>query len=270
VRGARAREGRCLSDVERAATDRTFLQQRAYADSTKLRARVSIYAYKDRPFDIWQWVLGLVDWPDGSRVLDVGCGPGSYLALLRERHPTVRAVGVDLSPGMAAEALQYAPTVNADAARLPFPDGTVDRVLAPHMLYHCPDIPAALAELRQVLRPGGRLVAVTNGHDHLRELWDVFATVTKTQPNLFVDRFDLSSGEPPLRAVFDEVRLEQIEGTLLVPDAEPLVDYLASTFHFADREDDGTLDEIRARLQAIIDADGVFRVRTRSGAFVCH
>jgi ubiquinone/menaquinone biosynthesis C-methylase UbiE len=38
------------------------------------------------------------------------------------------------------------------------------------MLYHVPDAPRALSELARVLSPGGRLVAVTNGGDHLREL----------------------------------------------------------------------------------------------------
>ena len=79
-----------------------------------------------------------------------------------------------------------------------------------------------------------------------------------------------STGETPLRDVFEDVRVERTGGTLLVPDAQPVVDYLASTFHFADREDDRVLDEIGARVQSIIDADGVFRIRTRSGAFVCR
>ena len=48
------------------STDRSFLQQQAYADSTKLRARASIYAYRDPPGPIGPWVLGLVDWPEGT------------------------------------------------------------------------------------------------------------------------------------------------------------------------------------------------------------
>jgi SAM-dependent methyltransferase len=259
-----------MSDIEHAATDRELLREAAYADSTKLRARVSIYAYRERSDNFWQWVLGLVDWPAGARALDVGCGPGAYLSLLRDAHPGVRAVGLDLSQGMAEEASRHAPVVNGDAARLPFPDETFDRVLAPHMLYHCPDIPAAIAELRRVLRPGGALVAVTNAHEHLCELWDVYAAVTGTPPSFFVDRFDLASGDAPLRDVFDDVRVERTGDTLLVTEAQPVVAYLASTFHFADRKDDSVLEEIGARVQREIDADGAFRVRTRSGAFVCR
>jgi SAM-dependent methyltransferase len=262
--------GRALSDVERAATDRAFLQQSAYADSTKLRARVSIYEYRDPPGDIWAWVIGLVDWPDEACALDAGCGPGGYLARLRDLYPSVHAIGVDLSRGMAAEAARHAPTVNADVAHLPLPDEAVDRVLAPHMLYHCPDIPTAITELRRVLKPGGSLVAVTNAHDHLQEMWDVYASVTGETPSFFVDRFDLASGDDLLRDVFADVRIERSEGTLLVTETQPVVDYLASTFHFADRDDDTVLDEIGGRVQAIIDADGVFSIRTRSGAFVCR
>jgi len=259
-----------MSDVERAATDRAFLQEQAYADSQRLRARVSIYEYRDRPGNIWEWVLGLVDWPERTRALDVGCGPGTYLALLREQHPSVRAMGLDLSLGMAREARQHAPVVTGDAALLPLPDGVVDRVLAPHMLYHCPDISAAVADLRRVLAPGGTLIAVTNARDHLRELWDVYAAVTGTRPSFFVDRFDLANGEGLLRHAFDEVRMEPIGATLLVTEAAPVVDYLASTFHFADREDDTVLEEIRRRVQAVLDADGVFPIHTSSGAFVCR
>jgi SAM-dependent methyltransferase len=259
-----------MSEVQRAATDRAFLQQHAYADSAKLRARISIYAYRDRPYDFGSWVLGLVDWPEGGRVLDVGCGPGTYLTLLREHHPSMRAIGVDLSPGMAKEASQHAPAINGDAARLPFDDDAFDRMLAPHMLYHCPDIPAAVRELRRVLRPGGALVAVTNAHDHLRELWDVYAAVTGSQPTFFVDRFDLATGDAPLREAFTDVQVERTEGTLLVTDAQPVVDYLSSTFYFADREDDSVLDEIRRSVQRVIDTEGAFAIRTRSGAFVAR
>jgi hypothetical protein len=55
-----------------------------------------------------------------------------------------------------------------------------------------------------------------------------------------------------------------------VPDAQPVVDYLASTFHFADQSDDRVLEAIRARVQNVLDTDGVFRIRTRSGAFICR
>src|SRR5881628_1107232 len=116
-------------------TDRAFLQEDAYADSSKLSSRSSLYQYRTPEGSLYDWVLRLTDWPAGARLLDVGCGPGGYLGALSGG---VRAVGIDLSPGMAAEAAVHAPTLVGDAACLPFANDAFDRVLAPHMLYHCP------------------------------------------------------------------------------------------------------------------------------------
>jgi SAM-dependent methyltransferase len=57
-----------------------------------------------------------------------------------------------------------------DVQALPFGDGEFDCAVAAWMLYHVPDLDRALAELARVLRPGGRLVAVTNAPEHLLEL----------------------------------------------------------------------------------------------------
>ena len=58
----------------------------------------------------------------------------------------------------------------ADIRDLPFEDESFDGVVANHMLYHVPDRPQALAEIRRVLRSAGRVFATTNGGDHLQEI----------------------------------------------------------------------------------------------------
>lgn len=252
-------------------TDRRFLQHDAYADSSKLASRASLYQYRIPPGSLGDWVLGLVHWPQGARVLDVGCGPGAYLRLLGELGCGLRAVGADLSAGMASEASAQAPTVAADAARLPFPDGCFDTILAPHMLYHCPDIAAALAELRRVLRGGGTLVAVTNHPAHLAELRAVHTEVAGRAPSIVSDRFSLAKGAELLAGAFADVRLESFDGEVVVPEVEPLRRYIASMITwYGDAGKDGVLASIEGRLAEIIERDGAFRARTAVGAFVCR
>lgn len=247
-------------------TDREYLQTEAYADSTKLRTRASIYQYRTPPGSMGDWVLARTDWPLGCRVLDVGCGPGSYLALLGD----VRAVGVDLSPGMAAEAKVHAPTAVGDAATLPFADNTFDRVLAPHMLYHCPDIPAAVTELRRVLRPGGELIAVTNDPQHLAELRAIHRA-TGADPLIVVERFSLANGADLLRGSFTDVRLERFDGELAVPDVRPVADYVESMIGWhGDRAPVNVRTEIERLVGEVIERDGIFRATTRAGAFICR
>ena len=112
-------------------------------------------------------MLGLAGLSPGMRVLDAGCGNSQYLRALAGQ--PVRTAGCDLSIGMLRSAGH--PTLFcADVAALPVCSGAFDVVLAAHMLYHVPDRPPAVRELRRVLAPGGTCVAVTNGGGHLRPL----------------------------------------------------------------------------------------------------
>ncbi len=91
------------------------------------------------------------------RVLDVGCGSGAMLDRLSQTSP---CTGVDLVPDCVRHTLAkgHARVANADAGRLPFPDGSFDLLLATDVIEHCPDDAAVLAEFRRVLAPGGRLL----------------------------------------------------------------------------------------------------------------
>jgi SAM-dependent methyltransferase len=100
-------------------------------------------------------------------LLEVGCGGG---ALLRDALLSgCRAAGVDHSPAMVelaraqnreAVARGRLEIVEADAGRLPFPDGTFTRATMTGVLGFLPDPVGAFAEIRRVLRPGGRFVAL--------------------------------------------------------------------------------------------------------------
>jgi demethylmenaquinone methyltransferase/2-methoxy-6-polyprenyl-1,4-benzoquinol methylase len=95
-------------------------------------------------------------------VLDVACGTGAVaLELLRQTGCSV--VGVDQSPEMLAEARRRlvlaAETgrvrlVEASAQELPFEDASFDGLTAAYLLRYLDDLPAGLAELARVLRPG--------------------------------------------------------------------------------------------------------------------
>lgn len=99
----------------------------------------------------------------GSRVLDVGTGPGFVALAAAARDAVVSAV--DQSAAMVAIARRSGvDAVVASVERLPFADASVDAVVGGYLLNHLPRPEAAVASLARVLRPGGRL-ALT--------VWDV-------------------------------------------------------------------------------------------------
>jgi arsenite methyltransferase len=94
----------------------------------------------------------------GERVLDLGCGVGATAAYLAERW-VVTVCGLDRSPAFLAEARSGHPELDwvlGEAGNIPLPDGEFDTVFAECFLSGV-DARAVLAEVRRVLRPGGRL-----------------------------------------------------------------------------------------------------------------
>ena len=96
--------------------------------------------------------------PD-ARILDIGTSTGTNLRMLRELG-FARAEGLDMSD----EAVQwcaekgYGKVTQGDVCALPFPDASFDLVLATDIVEHVDDDRAALAEIRRVLKPGGRVL----------------------------------------------------------------------------------------------------------------
>lgn len=101
-----------------------------------------------------------------GRLLDLGCGTGLLTHRLRAELHAATIVGCDYSAGMLRQARARSPRglfTHGDAQRLPFADANFDTVVSTEAFHWFPDQPAALREIRRILKPGGRLlVALVN------------------------------------------------------------------------------------------------------------
>ena len=169
----------------------------------------------------------------GERVLDAGCGPGFYVAEILERvGPEGSVVGVDASePMLALAAKRCEGHANVafkggDVTALPVADADFDRALSVQVLEYVSDIPAALAELKRVLRPGGRLL-----------LWDVdWATVSwhsedPARMQRFLAAWDEHLSDPTLpRTLSAQLRAAGFEDVELTGHAFATDDVAAETY----------------------------------------
>lgn len=96
--------------------------------------------------------LGL---PAGSRVLDLACGTGDFLTILKDAG--LRPFGMDLSWGMLAANHTGAPLAQADGAWLPVADRSLDGITCGYALRNFTELGPVFAEFGRVVRPGGRL-----------------------------------------------------------------------------------------------------------------
>jgi SAM-dependent methyltransferase len=267
------------------ATDPTYLAYQ-YGDAERLRVRIETHErYSERASDWYDWVVAQLGPQPGLTVLDVGCGPGTLHSVLA-RHD-VRILGLDASAGMLREARAHAvearlpvALMRGDAEALPLRDATCDRVLASHMLYHIPDLPRALGEMRRVLKPGGRVVLTTNASDHSSRLHDVHARVARrlgyTPTARSMARFTLDD-LPLVRSAFPSAERRLSPNAFLFPTPVPVLRYYASGLVDAiqERAPDGShrpelLRLFEAEVEGIVAKDGVFRVPKDAGCFVAE
>lgn len=164
----------------------------------------------------------LADLPAGatSSCLDAGCGEGYYLRELTAAVPdeqTLALLGLDISKWAVLSAAKQDKRVNwvvGSNAHLPVLPGTLDRVLC---MFGFP----VYTEFARVLKPGGRLLQVDAGPDHLRELREII------YPSLKPER----TAEMPAPAGFSRLPTETLRFTIELTRAEQIADLLTMTPH---------------------------------------
>ncbi len=259
-------------------TDRDSLRNDQYHDDANLSARIDIHRrFSTNPLGWYGWFFDQVALPTGADVLGLGCGKGGMWAANRDRIPPgLHLTLTDLSPSMLAAArprlepiVPGTRFVMVDAQAIPFDDDSFDVAIANHMLYHVPDIPRALAEVRRVLRPAGRFHAATNGARHMIELDRLVARLASEAERDRVDqRFGLENGGEPLERIFERVERSGYVDSLAVTEAEAVVRYVLSNAdrHLITRE---RILALRRAVDDEIASTGAFRITKSTGLFTC-
>jgi ubiquinone/menaquinone biosynthesis C-methylase UbiE len=163
-----------------------------------------------------------------------------------------------------------------DVSYLPFPADSFDVVIANHMLYHVPNRVQALANIRRVLRPGGRLYAATNGQRHLAELyaWVARAFGLDTGEEIRLSHsgtlsFNLENGADQLRASFKKVELRRYQDALAITAVEPLIEYtLTMMGDLPSLLDKNGIQKLRDLWQQELQENGVIHISKDTGLFI--
>ena len=157
--------------------------------------------------------------PAGARWLDVGCGTGALSGTILAVAEPAAVLGVDPSPDFVAHASAHVSDPRAtfregSAQALPADDAAFDAVVSGLVLNFVPDPPAALAEMRRVVRPDGVVAAYvwdyTEGMQLMRRFWDAAADLDPAVRDLDEGlRFPLCR-PGPLGELFTEAGLADV------------------------------------------------------------
>ena len=250
-----------------------------YSNENRLKARMQLYRFALNKESWRSWLFRKLDFHETTKILEIGCGNGVLWEENIKKIPqNVHITLTDLSAGMVntcREKFGGDPRFEfmvLDAGKLfPFRDQSMDMVLASHMLYHVKNKARAFSEISRVLTPGGRGYATTASTRTLQEL---DAAASGYNPQLttgmgaFVESFSLENGARQLKKYFKIVGKAVYKNTVIVPDTEPLIVYLASCYN--SRQLDILLNnkgEFRRYLVGLMSAEGTFKTTSIAGLF---
>ena len=118
---------------------------------------------------IWhvKLILEQIGDASGKRVADIGCGKGRFARIVKERWPDAHVLAVDLAEAMLNHVPANIERIAASMTALPIANDAMDAAYATESLEHAVDIPAAVAELARIVKPGGRIAII----DKNAEAW---------------------------------------------------------------------------------------------------
>jgi len=253
----------------------TNFAEQQYANDMNLSARINLHAKHStnkRGFADWLWEH--YDFTENCKILELGCGNGAQWADRIASLPTeCEVVLSDFSEGMVNAAKERYTEHKAfsfqqiDIQNISFTDGTFDAIIANHMLYHVPDLPRGLTEVRRVLKSGGVFYASTLGNGGMQPyLHGVFKRFNP-DTNAFATQFsfNLQNGAEILGEHFDNVKRVDYVDSLAVTETQDLIDWIKSSVAIENADEERRLfdhfEDIRKR-------DGAINIPKEAGLFI--
>ena len=249
-----------------------------YANDKNLATRLKLHTlYSTNPQGFVAWLFTQYAFAENDRVLELGCGNGFQWEGHSDHLPKGATLLLsDFSGGMVSltrEKFLKNENISVeqiDIQSIPYGDGTFDVVIANHMLYHVPDLPKALGEVRRVLKPSGRFYASTNSKagmfSFLRQA--LLRIDPHTQAFAGEPSFHLENGEALLQPYFARVTRADFEDALAITCTQDLVDWIQSTISLVPHSiNPGRLYQY---FEAIRQREGAIVIPKRAGIFIAN
>ena len=257
------------------------LLEEQYRNPTKLNTRINIHEkYSENKADWHRWLFEQINISPNRKVLEIGCGDGTFWLKNKERIDTGWNLTLsDYSEGMVQSVQQKLigiPNIQytqLNIEDIPFEDNRFDVIIASHMLYHVTNRKKALREVRRVLKPDGTFYCSTIGQNHLKEFGEL---LKRFDPNLDFPsarehalNFGVENGAEQLQGYFSEIVYKDFPGGLNITDEKAIADYLlSSNTELSEILVDDTLEELLRFLASEKEANnGVIHITKSTGLF---
>jgi len=219
--------------------EREEVLRQTFIDSSNLSAEIKLIDQLDSDKNWYEWVFERLDFRDGERVLEFGCGEGALWYKNESRMPqslnvTLTEVTDDLLNCAKQNLLSKFPHFEYEVTQLEtltFPDECFDVVVANHLLFFSKNADVILTEVSRVLKKGGRFYCSTIAEEHMKEIEELLRNYDKNI-NLGkaekLENFGYKKAKLLLEEQFDQVEYEYYNDELVVHCTDDLLNYIYS------------------------------------------
>lgn len=248
-----------------------------YKNSNNLNVRISLHdQFSTNKTGWFNWLFKQIDFSEVNRLLEIGCGNGK---LWENRNIDLRNREIflsDISEGMVHEVRKKLGKdyncIVADCQAIPFKDGYFDAVIANHVLFYIQSLDKGLSEICRVLKDNGTFYCSTYGKKHMKEITELvqsFDSKVELSQNSLFDIFGIENGETILKKYFKSVQFIQYEDSLIVDQAQPLVDYIMSCHGNQNEILGPKISKFKEYIESMISKNGSITITKQAGLFIC-
>ena len=219
-----------------------------YENANNISARIRLhkdYSTNKQGWFPWIYETGISpilntpsSFTSSFQILELGCGEGSLWTENLDKLPAnIHITLTDISEGMIRDVRRNLGNDTRfsydsfDCHKIPAQTDTYDLIIANHLLFYCENIPQVCSEIKRVLKPNGVLLCSTYGSGHMKEITQLVQKYDKhvilAAENLY-DIFGLENGASILNDFFSEIELKRYEDSIIINQAEPLIEYILS------------------------------------------
>ncbi len=254
-----------------------------YKNTVNLDVRIELHSrYSQNPTPWFEWLYHQMQFQNGKRILELGCGNGELWTYANEQDLKDKTIYLtDLSAGMVEDVQKRMQEMKkgnflyqiADCQNIPFEKEMFQAVIANHMLFYVKNMDMALMEIRRVLSENGIFYCTTYGREHMREITELvqeFDSRIQLAEIELHEIFGLENGEEILRRQFHSVELKLYEDKLIIDEVEPLLQYILSCHGNQSEFLSNRQLEFKEFLQDKMNEKGFIEIRKQAGLFICE
>ena len=248
-----------------------------YKNSNNLNVRISLHdQFSTNKTGWFNWLFKQIDFSKVNHLLEIGGGNGK---LWENRNIDLRNREIflsDISEGMVHEVRKKLGKdyncIALDCQAIPFKDGYFDTVIANHVLFYVQNLEKGLSEICRVLKDNGIFYCSTYGKEHVKEITELvqsFDSKVELSQNSLFDIFGIENGKAILNKYFRSVQFIQYEDSLIVDEAQPLVDYIMSCHGNQNEILGPKITKFKEYVESIISKNGNITITKQAGIFIC-